>query len=115
VRFAAALLLVLAWSTAGCAVACPAALLDGTLVAHGDSDLAVKESTGGFVREVTWPAGVSVQRGPERLVVTDFFGAVIAQEGDHVQLGGGERWSDGPWGVCGQISVDEQGEVDANG
>ena len=99
----------------GCAQACPAALLDGTLVAQDDGGLAIKATAGGRVHEVTWPAGYSVQRGPKRLVVTDFFGTVIAQEGDRVQLGGGETSSDGPWGVCGQITVDERGEVDANG
>ena len=105
------LLLGLASATGGCATACPAALLDGTLVARGDGELAIKETTGGFVREVTWPAGIGVRPGPDRLVVTDFFGSVIAQEGDHVQLPGGERWSNGPWGVCGQINVQLDAEV----
>lgn len=95
----------IALGIAGCSTSCPAALLDGTLVARGDGDLAIKETTGGFVREVTWPAGIGVRPGEGRLVVTDFFGTVIAGEGDHVQLPGGERWSNGPWGVCGQITV----------
>jgi hypothetical protein len=99
----------------GCAQACPAALLDGTLIAYGDSQLAIKETVGGYIHEISWPNGSGVREGRDRLVVTDFFGTVIAQEGDHVQLPGGERWSDGPWGVCGQISVDERGEVDLNG
>jgi hypothetical protein len=100
---------------AACAQACPAALLDGTLVAHGDSELAVKEAVGGYIREISWPNGIGVRQGTERLVVTDFFGTVIAEEGDHVQLGGGEKGTDGPWGVCGQITVDPQGRTDLNG
>jgi hypothetical protein len=114
-RRLAAVALVLGAVLAGCAQSCPAALLDGTLVADGDAELAIKETTGGFVREVTWPAGFSVQRGTDRLVVMDFFGSVIAEEGDRVRLGGGETSSDGPWGVCGQITVDPLGRTDLNG
>jgi hypothetical protein len=107
--------LILGAGITGCGVQCPAALLDGTLVAHGNDELAIRETISGFVREVTWPAGVTVRHGPDRLVVTDFWSTVIAQEGDRVQLGGGELRSDGPWGVCGQITVEEQGGVDLNG
>lgn len=84
---------------------CPAALLPGVLVAQ-DSELAIREDTGGFVRPIRWPFGYGVRREPAGLVLTDPFGNEKAHEGDHVSLPGGEISSDGPWGVCGEIQFD---------
>jgi len=88
----------------GCATGCPAALLSGTLVVAGD-ELALLEDDSGTVRPIEWPTGFGVRSEDGRLVVTDLFGGVKAREGDHVQLPGGERGSDGPWGVCGDMDT----------
>jgi len=97
------MLLLAPVTTAGCG--CPTALLSGVLVAE-DSDLAIKEDAGGFVRPVRWPFGYGVRNDQQGLVLTDLFGNVKAREDDHVKLQGGEVSSDGPWGVCGEIQVD---------
>ncbi len=93
-------------TTAAACGGCPAALLPGVLVAQG-SELAIQEDTGGFLRPIEWPLGYSVRSDSNGLVLTDIFGTVKAREGDHVSLPGGETSSDGPWGVCGEVQVDE--------
>ena len=97
-------LLVLAPVTAA-SCSCPAALLPGVLVAQ-DSELSIKEDTGGFVRPIRWPFGYGVGREPDGLILTDILGNMKAREGDHVSLPGGEISSNGPWGVCGEIQID---------
>jgi hypothetical protein len=86
---------------------CPAALDIGNLVAVGD-DLALDEDVGGGLdaRPIEWPWGYVTRRlNDGRLAVTDLLGNVKATEGNHVQLPGGERFSDGPWGVCGDMNT----------
>jgi len=84
---------------------CPAALDTGTLVAVGD-ELALSEDGGLDARPIQWPWGFVTRRlNDGRLAVTDLLGNVKAAEGDHVQLPGGERFSDGPWGVCGDMDT----------
>jgi hypothetical protein len=105
----ATLSLVLIAGTQTTAVACggcPGALLPGVLVAQG-SELAIKEDAAGFIRPIRWPFGYSVRPDSNGLVLTDLFGNVKAREGDQVGLPGGETSSDGPWGVCGEIQIDE--------
>lgn len=91
-------------SAGACVTACPAALLPGTLVAEG-GELAILEDGSGLVRPIEWPAWFGVRSADGLLVVTDLFGSAKAREGDHVQLPGGERGSDGPWGVCGDMDT----------
>lgn len=92
---------------AGCATSCPTALLPGVLVADG-SAFAIKQDGSDVVQEIDWPFGYGSRSEGGRLLLTDLLGSVIAGEGDHVRLPGGETRSGGPWGVCGQILVDPQ-------
>lgn len=98
----AVLLGALGSTSAACAGGCPAALLPGTLVAHG-TELWIRDDVVGFERPIRWPSGFGVRSESDVLVVTDLFGGVKAREGDHVALPGGGIASDGPWGVCGDM------------
>ena len=58
----------------------------------------------GFATAVTWPHGY-VARDAQRRELLDGSGGVIAREGDHVALGGGQS-SVGPgFVVCGDFEV----------
>ncbi|HEU0236780.1 MAG TPA: hypothetical protein VFR14_10110 [Candidatus Limnocylindrales bacterium] len=102
--FAALLIaMTVATGVAGCALSCPAALLEGVLTRHGD-ELVVAQNDGSFDR-VDWAH--SHHRVVERdgtLVVVDWLGVVQAREGDFVRLGGGEAQT-GVWGICGLFEV----------
>jgi hypothetical protein len=77
-------------------------LLSGELVAQGQElGVDVGAST---IEQVKWPFGYGVRRDGEILVLTNMLGGVEAQEGDHVDLGGGEI-EHGVFGVCGAINV----------
>lgn len=78
--------------------ACPAALLEGNLIADGDSHLVVQPDRGPRSR-LRWPSGYVVRRAMERLEVLDPEGEVVAREGDMVALGGGQLGTD-VWDVC---------------
>lgn len=82
------------------AEACPAALLEGELLADDAGGLMVRHAEG-FVMSVVWPDGYVV-RGGELL---DPAGAVAAREGDVVSLGGGMNAADTAFVVCGPFSV----------
>jgi hypothetical protein len=83
--------------------ACPAAQLEGELVADDEFGFAVTHADG-FTTPVTWPDGY-VARDAERRELLDGSGRVIAREGDQVALGGGES-SVGPgFVVCGDFAV----------
>jgi hypothetical protein len=83
---------------------CPAAVIEGVLVASdtwglalGDSDL--------MIRQVIWPEGYTVSRRPPTTALLDASGTAVAWEGDRVRIGGGETGSDGAWNACGGITV----------
>jgi hypothetical protein len=83
--------------------ACPAALLEGELVADEEFGFAVTHADG-FTTAVTWPHGY-VARVAERRELLDGSGRVIAREGDHVALGGGEGAVGPGFVVCGEFEV----------
>lgn len=82
---------------------CPAALLEGELVADDEFGFVVAHADG-FASPVTWPHGY-VARDAERRELLDGSGRVIAREGDHVALGGGEGTAGPGFVVCGDFSV----------
>jgi hypothetical protein len=84
-------------------VGCPAALIEGTLVADHATGVALDDPAG-FVRPVIWPHGYSGRPGTP-VAVVDASGAVVARVGDRVQIGGGEITNDGAWMACGGIKV----------
>ncbi len=95
-------------SASGCAVACPAALIEGVLV-EADEELAIQVNDGD-VRKVNWFDGSSVARAGDVLVLKDWFGMrTLATEGDRVGVGGGEEGRLGRdrtrWYACGSITV----------
>lgn len=81
--------------------ACPAALLEGELLADDAGGLMVRHAEG-FVMSVVWPDGYVV-RGGELL---DPAGEVVAVEGDLVSLGGGMNAADTAFVVCGPFTVE---------
>ena len=83
--------------------ACPAALLDGQLVADEEFGFAVTHADG-FTTPVTWPDGY-VARAADRRELLDGSGRVVAREGDHVALGGGEGAVGPGFVVCGEFTV----------
>lgn len=94
---------------AGTPAACPAALIEGTLVADERWGMALA-GTDGIRRKVLWPHGYTARREAGGLVLYDAGGSVVAREGDVVSIGGGETGSDGSWLACGGISVVSQAE-----
>jgi hypothetical protein len=99
---------VLGSGTASCAVSCPTALLEGVLVADGQGGLAV-QTDGGPPTFVVWPDwhGVRLDARTGALVVTGPLGMVVAREGDHVRLGGGENPEGRGFKACGGVALDE--------
>lgn len=84
--------------------ACPDALLEGELVADDEFGFVVAHADG-FTSPVTWPHGY-VAREADRRELLDSSGRVVAREGDHVALGGGESAAIGPgFVVCGDFRV----------
>lgn len=109
ISFAAVALLV-----AGCAVqlrtapaphaGCDDALISGRLMTSAQSGLAVVDSTG-HVTEVLWPFGYTARRSVSGVELVDEKGAVVAKEGDFVEMGGG-LGANAVWGACpGSITV----------
>jgi hypothetical protein len=92
----------------GTAAPCPAALIEGTLVADERQGMAL-DGTDGVRRQILWPPGYTIQRDASGLVLYDAVGSIVAREGEVVTIGGGERGSDGPWLACGDITVMESG------
>jgi hypothetical protein len=100
---AAAVLLLASVSVTGCASGCPAALLQGTLVA-ADGELVVEQDPAGVAIHVQWPFGVGVHDEGGTLVLADVLGTVKAREGDVVGIAGSST-GDGSWVACGDITV----------
>ena len=82
---------------------CPGALLEGELAADDAFGFAVTDVEG-FTTPVTWPNGY-VARDAGRRELLDGSGRVIAREGDHVALGGGEGAVGPGFVVCGDFEV----------
>ncbi len=93
---------------AGTAAACPAALIEGTLVDDERHGMALA-GTDGVRRQILWPPGYTTQLDASGLVLYDEVGSIVAREGDFVSIGGGETASDGPWLACGDITVMDSG------
>jgi hypothetical protein len=83
--------------------ACNAALLEGELVIDDEFGFAVAD-VDGFATPVTWPHGY-VARDAERRELLDSSRQVIAREGDHVALGGGQSAVGPGFVVCGDFEV----------
>ena len=79
---------------------CPAARLDGLLVADSGSGTAVE--VGSERKPIIWPFGYTAHRTSAGVVeVRDLIGVVVARTGENVALGGGEVTNDGRWSTCG--------------
>ena len=78
---------------------CPAARLDGTLVADPETGTAVDSRVGR--KPVIWPFGFTARAAAGMVEVLDPAGKVVARTGERVGLSGGEITSDGRWSTCG--------------
>lgn len=84
--------------------ACEDALISGRLVADARTGLAISDSTG-KVTPVLWPFGYSARSGLSGLELVDDRGAIVAREGDFVEMGGGLGANE-TWGACpGSVTV----------
>jgi hypothetical protein len=82
----------------GPAEACDDVLLTGRLVTSAQSGLAVSDPTGKVI-EVVWPFGYTARRGVSGVELIDGAGAVVAREGDFVEMAGGLDASE-TWNAC---------------
>ncbi|HYO43615.1 MAG TPA: hypothetical protein VES19_10500, partial [Candidatus Limnocylindrales bacterium] len=85
---------------------CPAALLEGRLVADAASGLAVQAVGWADAPTVTvvWPFGYAARVDALGYALLDERGATIAHAGDLVGIGGGMP-AEGTWGACGGVAV----------
>ncbi|MDQ3938290.1 MAG: hypothetical protein M3253_06370, partial [Chloroflexota bacterium] len=86
---------------------CPAALLEGKIVAHEEWGVAVEDQVGGMVWQVFWPYGYTARVVEGRVTLLDEAGDVVAGEGDVVSVGGGEIGSTGAWRGCDGVTAIE--------
>lgn len=87
---------------------CPAALIRGQLKADATEGLILIEEPDGKDRSIIWPYGYVGRLNDGRLELLDGNGAVVAREGDRVELDGGESGPPAPsppWSVCKRIVV----------
>jgi hypothetical protein len=78
--------------------ACMDALLTGTLVVDETDGLAVEDPSRHRER-VIWPYGYVARESSAGRQLLDATGQVVAVEGDHLHIGGGEV-ADGEWAAC---------------
>ena len=76
---------------------------EGTLVRHPDSGVGLRDQEGS-VLQVIWPADYTARDDAGRLAVIDGSGAVIAHEGDRVEIAGAEV-EPGAFLGCGGVRV----------
>lgn len=90
---------------------CPAALLEGRLVADPASGLAIQavDAPDAPIVTVVWPFGYTARVDTVGYALVDERGATIAHAGDLVGIGGGEP-EDGTWGACGGVTLMRRGE-----
>lgn len=84
--------------------ACPAALLQGMLVADPRWGMAVADRFEGRVKKVLWPYGWAARSEGGRRVLLNEARQVVGGEGDLIQFGGGEMPA-GEWLACSDIRV----------
>ena len=88
---------------------CPAALLEGVLVADDDFGFVVEQADG-LVSSVVWPHGY-VARDADPRELLDGSGRVVARAGDYFSAGGGwlgQSDADG-FTPCGRIEITAAG------
>lgn len=85
--------------------ACPAALLEGTLVEDAETGVAVQGPDERFPPAVVvWPNGYVAADVGDTRVLMDGRGAVVARVGDHVSAGGGAYPPRDWFHTCGEIT-----------
>ncbi len=80
-------------------VGCPAALIEGELIADESSGTAIHNASGWT--DVVWPFGFSARLVDQRSEVVDAAGSTVAKTGETVKLSGGMITGDGRWSTCG--------------
>ncbi len=85
---------------------CPAALIEGELIADPATGLAigVDPASGSSVVTVRWPFGYTARVDALGYALVDDVGATIAHVGDRLQVGGGFAEGD-VWGACGGVTT----------
>jgi len=76
---------------------------EGTLVSHPQSGAGLRTNAGA-VWQVIWPMEYTARDDDGRIAVVDGAGAVIAHEGDRVEIGGAEV-EGGTWLGCGGMRI----------
>lgn len=88
--------------------ACPAAVIEGMLVAGADGAIVLRVDEEPDLVLVTWPDGWETSVDGERTTLFDDTGVVVARAGDRVTIGGGFI-SEAPgarrWLGCGGVTV----------
>jgi hypothetical protein len=89
-------------------VACPASLIEGTLVAGADGAMLLRVDGEPELVTVVWPDGWIVRGKGTAATLVAGTGAVVATAGDRVRIGGGFV-SDAPgarrWLGCGGVTI----------
>jgi hypothetical protein len=94
--------------TEGTGEPCPAALIDGELVADDEWGIALKERLTGQILKVIWPFGFAAQQAGDQLALLNTAGEIVAHEGDQVRIGGGQVGGEDThtwWNCDGSITV----------
>ena len=86
-------------------MACPAALLEGTLVRHEQAGLAVQGDPNFPPTPVMWPHGWVARDMDDVRELLDADGRVVGREGDFVSAGGGMNLADTAFVPCGPPEI----------